>query len=204
MTFPIDLTSALTGASVYQLRRWRRTRLLVPEVRAYRPPLYSFRDVVAVRTVVWLRKEVSLQRIRRALANLPVFDFTEHPAQYKFATDGVSIGVLDEYDQVVDLVLKPGQIQVFSLAEVFRKFQTKQGQLVADFQQPKNHLEVRAARLGGWPTIANTRVPYDDVANLLREGDVTPDEVPSFYPSVSPEAALDALEFDREVRSRVA
>jgi uncharacterized protein (DUF433 family) len=47
-------------------------------------------------------------------------------------------------------------------------------------------------------------VPYDDVANLLREGDVTPDEVPSFYPSVSPEAALDALEFDREVRSRVA
>jgi uncharacterized protein (DUF433 family) len=201
MTFPIDLTATLTGASIFQLRRWRRTGLLTPEVQPYRPPLYSFRDVVAVRTVVWLRTEVSLQKIRKALANLPVFDFTEHPARYKFATDGKSIGVLDEHGQVVDLVSRPGQIQVFSLADVFKEFENKQGRHVVDFQKPRDHLEVRAARLGGWPTVEHTRVPYDDVANLLRTGDITPDQVSRFYPSVSAAAARDALEFDTEVRS---
>lgn len=202
MTFPTELTSVLSGASVYQLRRWRRTRLLVPEVQAYRPPVYSFRDIVAVRTVVWLRRDVSLQKIRRALANLPVFDFTEHPAKYQFATDGDSVGVVDEQGRIVDLVLRPGQIQLFSLAQVFEAFRNRKGQQVVDLRKPSEHLEVGAGRLGGWPTVANTRVPYDDVANLLGDGDVSPDEVSRFYPSVSPEAARDALAFHRDVRAR--
>jgi len=201
VAFPADLTSTLTGASIYQLKRWRRTGLLVPEAQPFRPPLYSFRDLVAIRTVVWLRTEVSLQRIRKALANLPVLDFTEHPAAYEFATDGKSIGVLDENRQVVDLVERPGQIQIFNLAEVFSEFENKSGRRVVNFRKPRDHLEVHAGRLGGWPTVLHTRVPYDDVAKLLRTGDIRPEQVSRFYPSVTAEAAVDAYEFDREVRS---
>lgn len=109
---------------------------------------------------------------------------------------------MDEHGRVVDLVLKPGQIQLFNLAQVFEAFQNEKGQDVVDLRKTSEHIEVRSGRLGRWPTVVNTRVPYDDVASLLRDGDVTPDEVHQFYPSVSAEAARDALAFDRDVRSR--
>jgi DNA-binding transcriptional MerR regulator len=77
-SFPVDLTSVLTGASVGQLRYWRRkNRLLVPELYA-RPALYSFRDLLALRTVVRLRRTHSLRAIRTAFGNLREFDLTEH------------------------------------------------------------------------------------------------------------------------------
>lgn len=63
-------------------------------------------------------------------------------------------------------------------------------------------LEIR----GGYPVIAETRVPYDMVASLL-EDEVTAEEVAGFYPAVSADAARGALAFARYVdgyRSRSA
>ena len=62
MALPIGAASVLSGANVWQLERWRGPRLLVPEANAHRPPLHSFRDLVAPRTVVRLRAETSLQK----------------------------------------------------------------------------------------------------------------------------------------------
>ena len=108
--FPTDLTSVLTGASVWQLRRWNSTGLLVPEGQTKPRLLYSFRDVVALRTVVRLRSEAaSLQKVRRAFANMPALDFTEHPARYQFGTDGRTIVIADDDGNTIDLVREPGQ-----------------------------------------------------------------------------------------------
>ena len=75
MSYPPKLTAALTGATIRQLSHWRSSRapagaVLVPEISSGRPLLYSFRDVVALRTCVRLRQETSLQKIRRALDTL--------------------------------------------------------------------------------------------------------------------------------------
>lgn len=196
--FPVDLTSVLSGASIHQLARWRLTGLLVPEV-AQRPlALYSFRDVVALRTVVFLRSQVSLQKVRKAFNNLPVLDFTDHPASYRFATDGKSVGVLDEDGHIVDLTVNPGQARFFTLADVFGPFEAQDGREIADFRKPREHLSVRARRLGGWPTIQDTRVGYDSVAKLV-VGGVAPGDVQRFYPSVSAVAAVDAVDLYEEV-----
>lgn len=68
MSFPGDLTAALTGATMSQLASWRQGRppILAPEYGNKPSALYSFRDVVALRTVVKLRSDVSLQKIRKA------------------------------------------------------------------------------------------------------------------------------------------
>ncbi|MGY6651397.1 MerR family transcriptional regulator [Amycolatopsis sp. TRM77291] len=80
--FPTGLTSVLSGASVAQLRSWNRTGLLVPEVATEPYLLYSYRDVVALRSVVHLRREQSLQKIRKAFTNANELDFSEHPSRY--------------------------------------------------------------------------------------------------------------------------
>ncbi|MFN8053785.1 DUF433 domain-containing protein [uncultured Gordonia sp.] len=200
--FPVDLTIALTGVTHAQLANWRRTGLLVPEVSKKRPPLYSFRDLVALRTVAWLRTNTSLQKVRRAFAQLGEFDLTDHPAAYEFAVGGGSIAVWTDAG-FMDLVKNPGQYQFYTLADVFRPFNNRNDEMIVDFQKPRPTLSVDARKLGGWPTIDGTRVPFDIVADAL-SGDLplSSDQVQAFYPGVSPNAAHDALDFAELVSSK--
>jgi uncharacterized protein (DUF433 family) len=48
--------------------------------------------------------------------------------------------------------------------------------------------------------IIGTRVPYDAVAGLMRDG-VAADQIASYYPLVTAEAAEEALDFARYVDS---
>jgi hypothetical protein len=50
--------------------------------------------------------------------------------------------------------------------------------------------------------IAGTRIPYDEVAALLRDG-VAPEDIGEFFPQVSPAAARDAYDFASYVDSYV-
>ncbi|WP_160094591.1 DUF433 domain-containing protein [Rhodococcus sp. T7] len=198
MSFPIELTAALTGASVNQLRRWSRAGLVTPEIRPSRPMLYSFRDLVALRSVCYLRSEVSLQKVKTAFSNLSEHDLTEHPAAYRFATDGTTVVVWNE-DRFMDLVKNPGQFELVTINDVYRSFTNSSDRVVSDFEHPRENLSVAPDRIGGWPTIRGTRVPFDTIADLVADGDVTADEVPDFYPTVSPSAVADAVSFQEEV-----
>jgi uncharacterized protein (DUF433 family) len=199
--FPTNLTSVLTGATVRQLRHWNQTGLLVPEIAATPRLYYSFRDVVALRTVVRLRAEASLQKVRRAFATMPTLDFTEHPSRYRFGTDGATIVIADEAGNSVDLYANPGQYEFVSLADIYEPFQNKRGRTVVNFLHPRERLEVRAGRMGGWPTIIDTRIPYDTIAELVSGDDVSFDQVSYYYPGVDADAARDAFDFYSAVRS---
>ena len=201
MSYPLNLTSVLTGATTAQLRSWKRSGVLVPEASVEKPMLYSYRDLVALRSIVFLRAQTSNQRLTCAMHTLRHdLDLTDHPSQYTFATDGHGVEVIVGDDDPIELVRVKGQRALIPLAQVFRPFKDFNGRDVVDFHRPKKHLEVVQGRVGGWPTIADTRVPYDTIADLLRDGDVTPDEVRSFYPTVSAPAARDAADFDELVR----
>ncbi|WP_434447733.1 DUF433 domain-containing protein [Lentzea sp. E54] len=199
MLFPVDVASVLSGASVRQLDHWRRTELLVPEYST-QPVRYSFRDLVALRIVMKLRTDLSLQKVRKAFGNLPAYNFTHHPGEYRFGTDGDTIAVMDLDDQQwTDLVRQPGQPHLFTLAEVFAPFTTQTGRKVVDFMRPRKRLQVDSERMGGWPTIAGTRVGFDTVANLMEDGSLTAEDVHYYYPSVAVEAVADAVSFAEDV-----
>ncbi|MDR1386910.1 MAG: DUF433 domain-containing protein [Propionibacteriaceae bacterium] len=202
MIFPIGLTAVLSGASVSQLNRWRRTGLLVPETRSTRPPLYSFRDVVALRVVVRLRADTSLQRIRRAFGRLTEYDLTDHVSNYRFAVHGQSIAVWTD-DGWLDLVKNHGQYELFRMSDIYKPFVTKYGTSVVDFRHPRPHLEVDARKVGGWPVLANTRIGYDVIATAAAGDALSARDVSKFYPGSTVEAIRDAIDFDAEVRGRV-
>lgn len=200
MSFPVDLAATLSGASLPQLRNWRRTGLLVPEYGSSYRALYSFRDVVALRTVVSLRREIPLQRIRRAFSGLTSLKLTDHPSNYRLTTDGDSVFLVEE-TSTTDLVRRPGQQVLADLVDVFAPFRNMQGRQVVDFLHPRANLDVREGRMGGWPTISGTRVAYNTIAELMGDGSVPPESVPYYFPTVSAEAVADAVDFDAEVRS---
>ncbi|CAB0486477.1 MULTISPECIES: DUF433 domain-containing protein [Corynebacterium] len=204
MGYDISLTATLTGATVAQLQRWRTTGLLVPEASASRPVEYSFRDLVALRTIAKLRAQTSLQQIRKAFSSLSDFDMVDHPSKYQFATDGKTVKVWTD-DGFMDLSdTHKGQFEFYTLADIYKPFMNMNDKLVPDFRNPKPHLEVNPRCIGGYPTIKGSRIPYLDIAELYRSGELEPGEIEEFYPQVSDAAARDAVEFHTMVLENVA
>lgn len=148
-----------------------------------------------------LRQQTSLQQIRKALDYLQEIEPFKHPSSFLLVLENGSIVLLREGDNAVDLVKHPGQTLLATFEDILGAFTTRAGKRVEDLRRPAPHIEVEPARLGGWPTIEGTRVPFDEVAHLLADGSVPVDNVAEFYPSVTPEAARSALTFARELEA---
>lgn len=197
------MTAALSGATVRQLRYWRRHRengkpILVPEVSERRPIRYSFRDVVALRTTVYLREAYPLQKIRKAIANLRGLGEEEHLSQYHLVGKGKSIVVVSD-EEAVDLVERPGQRVIAEMIEVVQPFRSRTGIEVPALFRPREWISVDPEVRGGYPVVRGTRVPYDLVAGLVEDG-VPAGEISAFYPNVEAAAAWDAADFAKYVR----
>lgn len=204
MAYATKMTAALTGATVSQLSHWRSQRtgpLLAPEIQSHPRALYSFRDILALRTCVRLRQLASLQKIRVAVSNLRDLGDREHLAAYRIVADTAG-NIQLVAPEAVDLGKHPGQRQFFAIdiAEVIVPFAPRAGVLVPDLFQPRANVIVDPETQGGFPVISGTRVPYDLVAGLVAEG-VPPERVSEYYPSVSADAARDAIDFARYVDS---
>lgn len=202
MAFPVRLTSKLTGATPSQLHRWRRDGLLIPEVSPGRPTLYSYRDLVALRSMAFLRSRTSSQRLTKAWNGLDVMDLADHPARYSFGTDGKVIFVKTPDDSVVDLTRSVGNSVVeHTFEELFEEFEDFKHRPVVNFSRPSRFLQVHPRLLGGWPTITDTRVPFDAIAHLVDFATVFPADVDEYYPAVSEAAARDAIQFNEQVEA---
>lgn len=200
--FPIGLTSVLSGATRSQLQRWKRKGLIVPEVRPKRPPLWSLRDIVALRAIACLRAETSLQQISRAFQTLDLLHLQEHPAAYTFGTDGTTIFVQDPHsDKAIDLNRSIGSRTLFTFQEISTSFKNLHGQTVSPLHPPAPHISVDFGRIEGWPTIENTRVPFDTIANLVDGTTITVDDVEYYYPNVDAEAARGALQLQKLIEA---
>lgn len=204
MAYATKMAAALSGATVSQLRHWRSSRtgpLLAPEIATTPRAVYSFQDVLALRTFVRLRENASLQKIRSAIGNLRDIGEAGHLAFYRLVSDkGGNIQLLTE-DQAVSLGRTPGQLQLVAvIGEIIEPFAARAGVLVPHLLRPRPGLSVDPETQGGTPVITGTRVPYDAVAGLMRDG-VPADRIADYYPAVSAMAASDALDFARYVDS---
>jgi uncharacterized protein (DUF433 family) len=146
-----------------------------------------------LRTCVKLRNDTSLQRIRRALDTLrDGLREREHLSAYRLEGDGSTI-YLVEPGQATDLVRQEANIVIHEMVDVLRPFY-RDGRHIPDLLQPREHVSVDPAVRGGIPVIEGTRVPYDEVAALLRDG-VPAERISDYYPNVTASAAMDAEDF---------
>src|ERR1700721_1195850 len=109
------MAKALSGATNTKLRHRRAalTRpLLAPEIASSPRALYSFRDLLALRTFVHLREHASLQKIRTAIGNLQALGEAEHLGSYRLVSDskGNIQAITDK--EALNLGKIPGQRQL--------------------------------------------------------------------------------------------
>jgi len=206
VAFPVPIASVLSGASVDQLAYWRKRTpsappLLVPEAKRSGRFLYSWSDVVALRSIVYLRQEKSLPRVRSAVQLLRALeaDEWEHLARYTLIGTKSSILVQTPSGQLLDLERQPGTVlNEVLMRDVLGPFTTREGRTVPGLERPRRLLSVNPRVLAGYPVIRGTRVPFDVVAGLADDG-VPTAEIIELYPSVDPEAIDDAQAFAEQV-----
>lgn len=205
MAFTVPIASVLSGASIGQLAYWRRPTekaeaLLVPETKRAGRYLYSWADIVALRSIVYLREEKSLPRIRRAVRQLRALeaDEWEHLSKYTLARTSESIYVRRPDGQILDLERAPGAILEETLmSDVLAPFEAK-GKVVPALEHPREHLDVDPDILDGFPVISGSRVPFHIVASLAEDG-ADAAEITEVYPSVDPRGIPDAQDFAQQV-----
>lgn len=206
MSFPIPITSVLTGATVRQLAYWRRHTpatppLLVPEAKHSGRYLYSWADIVALRSIVYLRQEKSLPQIRRAVATLQELEANQwtHLAAYQLISTHQSILVQTPTGQLLDLEDQPGTVlHEIPMHDVLAPFQTRNGRAVPALEHPRPRIVANPKVLGGYPVIAGTRIPFDIIASLA-ENNLKPNAITTIYPSVDHEAINDAISLAKQV-----
>ena len=210
--FPVRIASVLSGASRAQLSYWRKEiaplgPLLVPESRRGRAFLYSVADVLALRSIVYLREEKSLPKIRKAVAYLKEIEHDDwtHLADYRLIRTAATIYVERPDRRRVDLEAHPGHELVnvsedasdersVAMSSVLAEFENVRGRTVPDFFAPREHVAVNRDVLGGFPVIRGTRVPFDVIADLVTSG-ASSAVIARLYPTVAAEALPSALEF---------
>ncbi|MDP4501046.1 DUF433 domain-containing protein [Nonomuraea turcica] len=189
------LAAALSGATVGQLKHWRRRPpVFAPEYQTPHKVLYSYRDVVALRSIVYLREKdtTSLQSIRKSIRNLRALGNIDHLSEYKLVRSGDTIVMVDG-DEAIDLLRKPGNHMLAGMWDVFGEFEGRVGP-VLPFLRPVPGVVLDPEVRSGFPIIEGTRVGYDQVADLMAD-DVPANEIARFFPSVTAEAARAAQRF---------
>lgn len=134
--------------------------------------------------------------IRRALDKLREIGETDHLSRYRLVRQGSRSIVLiqDAGEGAVDLVEQPGQqLAVIKLGDILRSFPLGEVE-IPDLTHPRQRISMNPSVRRGYPVAAGTRVAFDLVAGLVRDG-VPPEAVKEYYPGVTAAAARDAASF---------
>jgi len=162
--FTDDQVQRLTDLTQRQLRYWEKTGVFAPSVHKIGPRpvrLYTFTDVVGLRTIAKLRRDhsVSLEDVRRVSEWL-----AEHPAEtwasLIFYVGGRRV-FIKEPDTAALLAMRPtGQYAFpFEMEPVVRTVAAKAYDLSERQADDIGHIYQKRSVMHNEPVIAGTRIP---------------------------------------------
>lgn len=204
--FTKDQAARLTGLKPRRIGYWIQTGVFTPE--AFEPgtpghaQVYTFRDVVTLRTLAILRDRygIPLEHLRRVARWLR--DKRDRPlSALRFYVAGREVFFHDEKDQVLRSGRRPYQTAVaLDLEQIAHDVRERLADLSR--RRPNQIGQITRQRLVAHrqPVIAGTRIPVSLIAALLRAG-YTPEDVRREYPTLTEEdiAAVIKEELHTEV-----
>jgi len=211
--YPADRAAALSGVPRSTVHYWARRGILIPSVSARRVKLWSYADLMALRTIQWLRHpkeggrggEVpasSMPAVRKALealADLNLDLWTEDTGHGVAVDRSGAIFLLpDDGPQTAE-----GQRALDAeLLDLTAPFEAD-GSAGPDLRLPRPRLRIVPGKLGGAPHIHHTRLETEALA-ALRDRGMGRDKIASLYPSVEPEAIDEALDLEQQLSRNAA
>jgi DNA-binding transcriptional MerR regulator len=171
----------ITGASQRQLSYWDSTGLLKPRGKGTGHRRYTFPDVVAIKTVMALRRQgCSLQQIRKAVEHLrsryPHNATPDVLASLTLLTDGKTVYMLTDTRQVMDVMSKQTVWWIVNVGKLIREAQEAMQTLPVEWVEPVNvRREVYRLRVTHDADEGGYVVQCVELPGAIEQGE-TPDE----------------------------
>ena len=201
--FSSEQVAKLTGLSRRQLTYWGNTEMYLPSFSETHR-LYTFRDVVGLRTLAALRKSVPLQELRRVSKWL--HDRYETPwTRLRFAVAGREVQFLEPETGTLRSTKPIGQgiLKVIRLDEVESDVEQRVARLFERSRDQIGKIEQKKRIVGNVPVIAGTRIPTAAVWSFHEEG-YKPAQIKKQYPRLTLEDIHSAIEYERKRRTHQA
>ena len=209
LAFTLEQAARVTQLTESRIRYWDRTGVIKPSLvkettgGAY-SRIYSFQDLVALRTVAQLRENfgVSLQKVREVGERLR--RHADKPwSELRFYASGKHLFFQDPQTDLLLSALKPGQsalLQALDLVAVARDTETRADSLVERGQKQFGQVVTNRYLAGNRPVIAGTRIPTEAIWEFHEDGYAV-DEIVAEYPRLTPLDVEAAIRFEKERRA---
>lgn len=208
--YPADRAAALSGVPKSTVHYWAREGILVPSVSAEKVKLWSYSDLMGLRTIAWLRASktapdgqnvpaTAMKAVRRALAELEQLDLAPWSSDGgpNVAVDRRGHVVLGEPEQPHHV---NGQALLSSdMLDVLRPFEIGESTRGPDLVAPRPRLRIVPGKLAGAPHVRQTRIETQALAALGARG-MSAQRIQSLYPAIELDDVEDALDLEHELQ----
>jgi len=213
--YAAERAAALSGVPRSTVHYWARNAILVPSVSPTKVKLWSYADLMGLRTIHWLRQRkittegwdvprTAMPAVRTALKMLRELDldlWTEDGGPSVAVDPGGKIFVrtreADEFNPgefETPAGERPLHPDLLDLIDPF-KTRTTHG---PDLQKPRAHLRIVPGKLSGSPHVAHTRLETITIASLRDRGFRT-EKIERLYPAVEPIAFVEAIDLEEQL-----
>jgi uncharacterized protein (DUF433 family) len=203
-------TSQLSGIPRSTLYEWGRHAIFVPDFDNESPKAWSYRDLVYLRLLAWLRQggmERPIAAEQVAIVKKQVASGSD--IQYLHADRNTLLAAGERTSRVTGESLLPfddlfGLLRTFNLLEPVAELGGKDlRQLWApDLVTPSSHTFISPWVMAGDPCVARTRIPTASIHALREERGLSSDEIVNLYPGLSAAATNDAYVLERRLRGQ--
>lgn len=203
--FTADQVERLTGLSGSRLREWDRTGFFAPAFafenrRSPYSRIYSFKDVVGLRTLAILRDthHVSMSHLRDVAKRLSAYSDAPF-ADLKLHVVNGEVHVLEpDTDRVVGV--RSGQAAMaVVLRDVWNDVRVEAEKLKYRRPEQIGQIETQRFRLHGAPVVAGTRIPVSAIKSLSDDG-FSVQQIIEEYPTLTPSDISAAIQYNRDLK----
>lgn len=207
--YTAERVAALSGVPQSTVHYWARQGILVPSVSPVRVRLWSYGDLLALRTIYWLRQtkqdpsgrevpRTAMKAVRRALREIAALklDLWSEDGAPRVAVDRAG-GIVIEYNGGAQRLGGQSVLDA-GMLDLLAPFVSREGLHGPDLSTPRPRLRIVPGKLGGSPHIARTRLE-SQALGALAKGGLGHAKIYRLYPDVEPAAIEDALDLERQL-----
>jgi uncharacterized protein (DUF433 family) len=197
----------LSGIPRSTLYEWRRKGVYLPDFDQADPIAWSYRDLVFLRLLGWLRQ----LGMPRTIASEQVGEVKDRIAQgaqiQKIGASKFTLVIDDGLTQLGEQNLLPFEdfqslLSTFDLLEPIEELRRPgRNRLWApNLVTPSPHTFISPWVLGGDPCVDETRIPTASIYALREERGLSTRKIVALYPGLKDDAAEDAYRLERRLR----
>ncbi len=200
--YTADRAAQLSGVPKSTVYDWQRSKVFVPDYAGGSPMAWSYRDLVYLRVLAWLRQN----RMPRPNASRHVAQLKAHIAEGNTVAqvwaDSRHMGIdgdgADQFE--APGVLFPEFLASFNIADALDEEFGQQRLWGPDLVTPTALTYISPWVLGGDPCVDGTRIQTASVFTLRTERGLSTDDVLELYPDLDSHRIDDAYGLERRLR----